>query len=574
MKRIILGMLVLLGIMLPLSAYAGIQAMIDAASDGTVGSPTIVSIPAGTYNEHVMILGRNYLTIQPASGTVTLNGTLHLERANVTGYPACKGVTVKDLIVVGTAGHTNMWGDTNGLDRGEGPEIGVVKIGGGTDCKIEGCTVTANVNFWAGIRVLSMTYSSFGQAVNNTIEGNSVYGSALNAGIEIRGDGALGPVGTDVIDNEVFGVAWYGLWNTGTAFTGGNTVYSGNYVHDVGFGINVDRDNTLIADNVIEPLIGGVGIGVYKPVSGQTVTVTGNEVSGAFYGIAAYGDGISSGAVYSDNYIHDSPTYNGPVGIYIDSDKEALIQGNVIANISTHAVSDANPADNPVIDHNTFYNIRPNYYAVRFGGTTAGGTLMNNIFAKNLGDMVGPYAAPVPSGVTESNNLFWRTDRYYTTPWSQTHLGDLMGFWPYDNPPSYAWVYNATIFASEDPANASYLYLSCDTTPVEVLKGDSAGSFMGALPTFTSCCLEGDEALLAACIEGRELVKDTEGWDQPRNSGKGKGQGVLLNMPLIAEVASDYVDSLDICNDEDADELHSCIVSYFASGGKSSHFGE
>ena len=86
--------------------------------------------------------------------------------------------------------------------------------------------------------------------------------------------------------------------------------------------------------------------------------------------------------------------------------------------------------------------------------------------------------------------------------------------------------------------------------------------------------IAGDEALLAACIAGRELVTAAPGWNQPRNPGKGNGQGVLLNMPLIAQVASEYVDSLEICNEEDADELHSCIVSYFASGGKSSHFGE
>jgi hypothetical protein len=66
----------------------------------------------------------------------------------------------------------------------------------------------------------------------------------------------------------------------------------------------------------------------------------------------------------------------------------------------------------------------------------------------------------------------------------------------------------------------------------------------------------------------------TEGWNEPRNKGKGKGQGVELNMPLIADIASAYVDSLDICSEIRRDELHSCIVSYFASDGKSKHFGE
>ena len=87
-------------------------------------------------------------------------------------------------------------------------------------------------------------------------------------------------------------------------------------------------------------------------------------------------------------------------------------------------------------------------------------------------------------------------------------------------------------------------------------------------------CIEGNDALLAACKDGRDLVMATPGWDQPRNPGKGKGEGVRLNMPLIADVATDYVNSLDICNEEDAEDLHSCIVSYFASDGKSSHFGE
>lgn len=87
-------------------------------------------------------------------------------------------------------------------------------------------------------------------------------------------------------------------------------------------------------------------------------------------------------------------------------------------------------------------------------------------------------------------------------------------------------------------------------------------------------CIEGYDALLSACIAGREIVMRTPGWDQPRNNGQGKGEGVKLNMPLIAHTASDYVDRLDICNEADRDELHSCIVSYFASGGKSKHFGE
>lgn len=500
-RKIVLSMVFSLVMMLPLCAYAGIQTLIDAAPDGTVGSSTVVNIPAGTYAENVVVAGRKYLTIQPAGGTatdtVTVNGTFRIiENRGVTGWPPCIGITLNGLknglklmTITGPSGVPN--------ETGEGPGIGVVTIRGGRDCTISGCTVTANAaatNYQAGARVYSGTYGSQDQADNNTVTGNIVYGNVITAGIEVRGDGVLGPVRTRIVDNEVYNTT-YGLFNAGTASTGGNTAYIDNYVHDVGVGMSVDMDNTIISGNLIKFLPAGSadGILISKPVSGRSVNVTDNEISGVFFGIKVYGDGTFGGNIYADNYIHDSITANGPVGIYINGDVGAIIQRNVIAKISTRAVYIENATDNPVIDHNTFYSTGPNNYAVRFGGTTSLGTLTNNIFAKNLGDLEtpgAPYGFPVPTGVTEGYNLWWHTTpdanggsgvRWYTTPW-----------WNYEGTPTpwidvfgiFSWqpIYGAAVFSSEDSNNTKYLYLMDPGTPVEILKGDSAGSFMGALP--------------------------------------------------------------------------------------------
>ena len=90
-----------------------------------------------------------------------------------------------------------------------------------------------------------------------------------------------------------------------------------------------------------------------------------------------------------------------------------------------------------------------------------------------------------------------------------------------------------------------------------------------------------DAVLLTLCNDGREIAAaacgvDVNNLSTVRTTGK-QGQGKGEKMTCIAQEATTYVDTLVtnrlICP-EDADEMHSCIVSYFASGGKSKHFGE
>lgn len=76
-------------------------------------------------------------------------------------------------------------------------------------------------------------------------------------------------------------------------------------------------------------------------------------------------------------------------------------------------------------------------------------------------------------------------------------------------------------------------------------------------------------ALLDVCLEGRDIAAEDCGTPPVNPAGKTRGNS------CIAHSANSFVESLGSCyTPEEKDEIHSCIVSYFASGGKSKHFGE
>lgn len=260
------------------------------------------------------------------------------------------------------------------------------------------------------------------------------------------------------------------------------------------------------------------------------------------------GDGCDiTGNFVSGTLWNDGIELNGVTGAMVDKN---VVCGNGWLGIRLGSTHDT------ICDHNTALNNVSAGIIIQTLGSdqVTDTTVSNNISVFNGigidGDPSGPYGNTVVNNVLYGNTSDWT---YYV---AISAVGTL---------------FVDPVLSSTDCASNTVGYLTCNT-PDSLFYGATDGSFIGALPVYGA--IRGDEALLEACVAGRELVMATPGYDTPRNNGKSKGQGVQMNMPLIAHVATEYVDSLVICNEEDAEELHSCIVSYFASGGKSSHFGE
>ncbi|GEM_PF-4417605 len=343
-------------------------------------------------------------------------------------------------------------------------------------------------------------------------------------------------------------INWFGNWSPSNP---DNTIIVREGTYNEGL-MNIFSDKSGLTIQA-EPGETAIVNGGFRIGNINDVTIEGLRVNGGAIPAFQLTAGVAHDCSILNNYATSTSIY-GVISLFATNVNGTVIDGNVI--YSSPGFEDRNgvyylgASGSISINNNTVHGFTS--WEVYFGG--ASGTITNNLITNaglnNLG--IGGYGSASAA--------------YNAVP-PDFYIAATLG------PGNFAIDVDDVKYSSTNPAAPDFLYLSCDT-PDSVLLGASDGGFIGALPIYGSCCIEGDEALLAACIDGRELVMATPGWDQPRNSGKGKGQGVLLNMPLIAHTATAYVDSLEICNEEDAEELHSCIVSYFASGGKSSHFGE
>jgi len=182
---------------------------------------------------------------------------------------------------------------------------------------------------------------------NNECNKNSQYGSITDCGLQIRNSDYNIISGNDVSDN------WY---NNIGVFTSDNNIISGNAIHGSSYSAVYLRDgscfNTISGNDCTNDTQSGYGIGLENGCYNNTVT--GNDVSGRYYGLIAYASfnnifadnlcDVCYVGIYLDYYAHDNTvTDNGATGCgygiyeYYYSYSN-MINGNVFANCEYYGI--------------------------------------------------------------------------------------------------------------------------------------------------------------------------------------------------------------------------------------------
>lgn len=220
-------------LIVPSMAYPTIQSAVDAAMPGD-----IVEILMGTYNENVVVEGKNDITIRgKVRENVTITPAIGQTGRGIMVLPDSFKVTIQNLTVNGSSGFS-----TGILLSGSECRLLDLYIINNTSFGIQ---LKGDNNLLRDIRVLSNQIS--GLVIDgrfNTIENNTFYNNLAN-GI----NNMETPVNDNLIINNTIANSQAGiLWSTKESV---NNVFSNNIIANNDVGFVVQNVKNLIISNII-----------------------------------------------------------------------------------------------------------------------------------------------------------------------------------------------------------------------------------------------------------------------------------------------------------------------------------
>jgi parallel beta-helix repeat protein len=412
------------------TTYPTIQAAINAAA-AKPGADTI-TIPAGTYNESLLINDSFPLTLQASGGTVTIKPTstapavtvgganlggavIEIESKNVTisgltvdasgtqdnaVIRVIKGgsATIKNDTVIGTATPADP-------ASGNGIQIGT-SLGGGSAgaAKVTGNTVSG----YSGAGILVDGGSASAEVKNNTITGGGASAAGVTQyGVQVS-RGATARVENNTITGNDAGTGGSGTQSAGIFFYqdgGRNSVAAKNTVSGNQDGIlvqNSDGSRSGAIEIVNNDVHGNTGYAGIDIDHSDNIEVENNSVSGntGFNGIALTGthfvevenndvSGNSGDGIYdfqgNTNFITNNSSFNnGNNGIFVEQTTNDQLWNNCTSGNQFNGVKVLGGSSNDILVGDSSSNAQNGILLVN----TTGNTIVGNGSRNNGGSGV------------------------------------------------------------------------------------------------------------------------------------------------------------------------------------------